>query len=136
MSQCVPIISDIRFVSIPLQVPSDSTDDFKSEEVAVCPRDSVSAESLGDAVVAEKKGTQEDQRDMQRMGKTQEFRRNFRFVSIFGYSMILMATWETGLTTLGIPLLNGGTGGAIFVYLGTVVGMGFVVVSMAEMASM
>jgi choline transport protein len=51
-----------------------------------------------DAVVSAKKGTPDDQKDMQRMGKTQELRRNFRFVSIFGYSMILMATWETVLT--------------------------------------
>ena len=47
---------------------------------------------------AEKIGTAEDQKDMHRMGKTQELRRNFRFVSIFGYSMILMSTWETVLT--------------------------------------
>lgn len=47
---------------------------------------------------AEKIGTPEDQKDMHRMGKTQELRRNFRFVSIFGYSMILMSTWETVLT--------------------------------------
>ena len=39
-----------------------------------------------------------DQHDMRRMGKQQELRRNFRFVSIFGYSMVLMATWETMLT--------------------------------------
>jgi choline transport protein len=56
------------------------------------------SESQEDAVVSEKKGTPEDQKDMYRMGKTQELRRNFRFVSIFGYSMILMATWETVLT--------------------------------------
>jgi hypothetical protein len=29
--------------------------------------------------------------------KVQEMRRNFRFVSIFGFSMILMASWETML---------------------------------------
>lgn len=51
-----------------------------------------------DVVVSVKKGTPDDQKDMHRMGKTQELRRNFRFVSIFGYSMILMATWETVLT--------------------------------------
>jgi choline transport protein len=33
-------------------------------------------------------------------------------------------------------LTNGGTGGAIFVFLATAIGMGFVIVSMAEMASM
>lgn len=68
---------------------------------------------------AEKKGTVDDQRDMFRLGKAQELRvcapeqilyrnelnvrltrapqRNFRFVSIFGFSMILMASWETML---------------------------------------
>lgn len=48
--------------------------------------------------VSEKKGTASDQRDMLRMGKQQELRRNFGLVSIFGYSMILMATWENSLT--------------------------------------
>ena len=70
--------------------------DLKSEAQAVAqPRDS---ESQQDDVVAEKKGTAGDQKDMYRMGKQQELRRNFRFVSIFGYSMVLMATWETILT--------------------------------------
>ncbi|KAH8725675.1 amino acid permease-domain-containing protein [Phaeosphaeriaceae sp. PMI808] len=106
--------------------------DYKAQ-AEVTPRDSESQENV---VVSEKKGTREDQKDMHRMGKTQELRRNFRFVSIFGYSMILMATWETVLTTLIIPLTNGGTGGAIFIFLATAIGMGFVIVSMAEMASM
>lgn len=68
--------------------------DIKAE-ANIQPRDS---ESQEDPVISEKKGTPEDQKDMYRMGKTQELRRNFRFVSIFGYSMILMATWETVLT--------------------------------------
>lgn len=38
--------------------------------------------------------------------------------------------------TLIIPLTNGGTGGAIVMFLVTSVCMGFVIVSMAEMASM
>jgi choline transport protein len=73
-------------------------DDFKGPEGETRPRDSVSAESQENPVVSEKKGTPNDQKDMTRMGKTQELRRNFRFVSIFGYSMILMGTWETILT--------------------------------------
>ncbi|KAF2187994.1 amino acid transporter [Zopfia rhizophila CBS 207.26] len=111
-------------------------EDHKDADTVVQPRDSASANVEEDPVFSEKKGTRNDQKDMQRMGKLQELRRNFRFLSIFGYSMILMATWETGLTTLGIPLLNGGTSGAIFLFIGTAVGMGFVIVSMAEMASM
>lgn len=71
--------------------------DLKAE-ADVQPRDSESQEM---PVVSEKKGSPEDQKDMHRMGKTQELRRNFRFVSIFGYSMILMATWETALTWVG-----------------------------------
>jgi hypothetical protein len=66
---------------------------FKEADVQLHP-----SESQDDAVYSEKKGTPDDQKDMHRMGKTQELRRNFRFVSIFGYSMILMATWETVLT--------------------------------------
>lgn len=74
------------------------TDVKEIVEAVVQPRDSASAESQENPVVTEKKGTPDDQKDMQRMGKVQELRRNFRFVSIFGYSMILMATWETVLT--------------------------------------
>ncbi|PSN71292.1 amino acid transporter [Corynespora cassiicola Philippines] len=110
--------------------------EIKALEVTIPSSEISGAESQQDAVVSEKKGTAGDQKDMQRMGKVQELRRNFRFVSIFGYSMILMATWETLLTTLSISLTNGGTGGAIFVFLGTALGMGFVITSMAEMASM
>lgn len=70
--------------------------DSKHEAQAVTQaRDS---ESQQDDVFTEKRGTAGDQKDMHRMGKQQELRRNFRFVSIFGYSMVLMATWETILT--------------------------------------
>jgi choline transport protein len=47
---------------------------------------------------SEKKGTQSDQCDMYRMGKVQQLRRNFRFFTIFGFLMVLMATWEGQLT--------------------------------------
>ena len=56
-------------------------------------------ETIGqqDVEVTEVKGTAADRQAMWRMGKVQEMRRNFRFVSIFGFSMILMASWETML---------------------------------------
>ena len=47
----------------------------------------------------EKNGTYRDQRDMLRIGKIQQLRRNFRFVTIFGFTMVLMATWEAQLVT-------------------------------------
>ena len=73
-------------------------EDLKITDAVVRHRDSNSAEMQNDALFSEKKGSPDDQKDMHRMGKVQELRRNFRFVSIFGYSMILMATWETAST--------------------------------------
>ncbi|KAM0186757.1 hypothetical protein ACHAPI_011541 [Fusarium lateritium] len=86
--------------------------------------------------VDEKKGTDADRADMYRMGKTQEMKRNFRFLSIFGFSMILMASWEFSLSVSTIGLLNGGTAGLIWMFF--ICWMGFILVntSMAEMASM
>ncbi|KAH9903775.1 amino acid/polyamine transporter I [Xylariomycetidae sp. FL2044] len=84
-----------------------------------------SSDDLGvdDRLVKKKKGTADDQADMHRMGKTQELMRNFQFISIFGFSMILMSTWEFSLS---------------MVWIFFVCWMGFLLVntSMAEMGSM
>ncbi|WEW58032.1 hypothetical protein PRK78_003499 [Emydomyces testavorans] len=90
----------------------------------------------GDTFLNEKDGTANDVRDMKRMGKQQQLRRNFSFLPIFGFSMILMSTWESVLGTAAFGLGNGGTAGLIYVYIGTVIGFSLVIVSMAEMASM
>ncbi|KAK3698059.1 hypothetical protein LTR37_017108 [Vermiconidia calcicola] len=87
----------------------------------------------------EKKGTRGDQKDMHRMNKyrkVQELRRNFRFLSIFGYSLILGNAWVLALTAAIIPLQNGGSGGAIWGTIIVCIGMSFSMLSMAEMASM
>lgn len=42
----------------------------------------------------DKVGTVMDQRDMERVGKTQELRRNFRLISVLGFTAVLMCTWE------------------------------------------
>ncbi|KAF2198016.1 amino acid transporter [Delitschia confertaspora ATCC 74209] len=86
--------------------------------------------------VAEKRGTVNDRRDMRRMGKSQELRRNFRFVTIFGFTMVLMATWEAQLSANVFGLINGGTGGLLWMYIGTFFGFFAACISMAEMASM
>lgn len=41
-----------------------------------------------------KKGTERDQLDMRRVGKAQELRRNFRFISVLGFTAVLMCSWE------------------------------------------
>ncbi|KAK3699758.1 hypothetical protein LTR37_016267 [Vermiconidia calcicola] len=84
----------------------------------------------------EKKGTEFDQLDMNRMGKRQETRRNFRFLSIFGFTMVLMATWEAQFSVSFFIILNGGTAGAVWVYIGAFVGFTAAIASMAEMGSM
>ena len=88
----------------------------------------------GDETV--KLGTQYDQRDMVRMGKKQELRRQFRFFSMWGFAVILGLSWEYALITGVLSLPNGGTAGAVWMFLITCFGMFFVVLSMAEMASM
>ncbi|KAI5777063.1 amino acid/polyamine transporter I [Geopyxis carbonaria] len=86
--------------------------------------------------ISEKYGNAHDEKDMYQMGKLQELRRNFRFMSIFGYAVILGSTWEYALVIIGISLSNGGTAGSIWMFLTVCVGMFFVMLSMAEMASM
>ncbi|KXT18960.1 hypothetical protein AC579_8709 [Pseudocercospora musae] len=79
---------------------------------------------------------QNDQRDMRRLGKKQELKRRFRFFSIVGFVVVLGLTWEFSLTTLVFSLSNGGTAGSIWLVLVVCFGMFFVMLSMAECASM
>lgn len=67
---------------------------------------------------------------------TSTTQRNFRFLSIFGFSMILMQAWESVLAVGSIGLTNGGTAGYVWMFLVCWIGFGFVNTSMAEMGSM
>ncbi|KAL8808026.1 MAG: hypothetical protein Q9182_000304 [Xanthomendoza sp. 2 TL-2023] len=86
--------------------------------------------------IVEKHGTQLDVHDMERMGKSQQFKRNFTFFSTLGFAMVLMSSWETQLATAVFGLTNGGTAGAIYIYIVTFFGFGLAIISMAEVASM
>ncbi|OAL55082.1 amino acid transporter [Pyrenochaeta sp. DS3sAY3a] len=97
--------------------------------------DEVEDHFVEDDQFLEKRGTKVDQQDMHRMGKVQELRRNFRFVTIFGFTMVLMATWEAQLSANIFGLINGGTAGLIFTYIGSFFGFLAAIISMAEMAS-
>ncbi|KZN93598.1 putative amino-acid permease [Penicillium chrysogenum] len=79
--------------------------------------------------------TDQDDWDMQRLGKTQQFKRNFRFYSILGFTTTLMATWESILLTSTYGLTDGGRAGMVYVYIGSFVGFFSAVISMAEIAS-
>ena len=80
--------------------------------------------------------TYTDQADMRRLGKKQELRRNFRFTSILGFVAIAMGTWEVILSATAAGLTNGGTAGMVFMFLGSYVCFGTIVLSLAEMSSM
>jgi choline transport protein len=83
-----------------------------------------------------KAGTEEDRSNMHRMGKTQELRRNFSFIPTFGFSAVLMISWEAMLNSTSYSIPNGGLPAMIWMYVVSLFGMGAAVVSMAEMASM
>lgn len=87
-------------------------------------------------IVSDPHGTTADMHDMLRMGKQQVTQRTFRSVTILGFCMVILSTWEAILSTAVFALGNGGTAGLIWGYLICMVGFGFVVASLAEMASM
>ncbi|KAJ4387736.1 hypothetical protein N0V93_008336 [Gnomoniopsis smithogilvyi] len=82
------------------------------------------------------RGNASDRADMYRMGKVQELRRDFSSITIFGFTMLLIASWEAVLACSILGLINGGTGGLIWMYLICWISFIFVYLSMAEMASM
>lgn len=114
----------------------DTMASHKSAEVYTNEDQDVFNDRSQDYNMAEKDATSADAHDMRRMGKTQETRRNFRSITILGFCMVILSTWETILATSVFALANGGTAGLIWGYFIVMVGFGFVVASLAEMASM
>lgn len=76
-----------------------------------------------------------DIKDMLRLGKKQEFKRNFSFISTLGFISIYMATWGFVLVSLAEGLINGGFAGLFWTFIGTVVCYSSIVSSLAEMES-
>ena len=107
-----------------------------------------------EAFYDKKKTGPDDRRDMHRLGKPQEMRvrtwykntraeylltvvqRNFKAVTMFGFSVILMASWEVILSTATLGLTNGGSAGFLYTNLATWLGFIAVYSSMGEMGSM
>lgn len=80
--------------------------------------------------------TRHDQRDMRRMGKVQELKRNFRTLSTIAFTVILQGTWEVLLAASYQGMYSGGLAGLLWSYVWTFSGFSLVVISLAEMASM
>ena len=77
-----------------------------------------------------------DRRDMQRLGKKQEYRRVFGPAATFGFISMYLCTWEYILVSVSGGLVNGGFGGLVWEYIFTAFAFGSVVITMAEMTSM
>lgn len=78
----------------------------------------------------------QDAADMARLGKAQQFRRNFSFWSTMGFVSIYMATWEFSIVSMSPVLPLTGYGGFFWTFLGCMVLYGTVVLSLAELSSM
>ncbi|THX18306.1 amino acid permease [Aureobasidium pullulans] len=83
-----------------------------------------------------KSGTARDAADMMRLGKKQEFRRNFHAFSMLGLSSVLMGTWQALIGSASFSLVNGGLAGSTWSYIATWICTITVTLSLAEMASM
>ena len=77
-----------------------------------------------------------DRRDMQRLGKKQEYRRVFGPWATLGFISVYLCTWEYILVSVAGGLVNGGFGGLVWEYIFTAFAFGSVVITMAEMTSM
>ena len=100
----------------------------------------VTAEDL-DGVVeyhVEKKfeGTDSDKLDMKILGRTQETRRIFSWITMLGFGSTLIVTWEALLSSMFAIISNGGTAGMFWGFLIVICGYLLVYASLAEMASM
>lgn len=87
-------------------------------------------------VAAKYMGTEGDRAQMRMLGRTQETRRVFTFITMLGFGSTLIVTWEVLLTNIGLILVNGGTAGMFWGFLFVLIGWILVYLSLSEMASM
>lgn len=80
--------------------------------------------------------TAQDAADMARLGKAQQFHRNFSYWSTFGFVSIYMATWEFAIVSMTPAVPAVGFGGFFWTFMGCMVCYGAVVASLAEICSM
>lgn len=80
--------------------------------------------------------TKGDKAQMRRLGRTQETRRVFTFITILGFDSTLIVTWGVLLTNIGLILVTGGTAGMSLGFLFVLLGWTLVYLSLSEMASM
>jgi hypothetical protein len=129
LPRCVVSLSDlIRFTAIAgMDYKSRATSGEQAYPMQDGAKSHVSAKYLG---------TEGDKAQMRRLGRTQETRRVFTFITILGFGSTLICTWEVLLTNIGLILVNGGTAGMFWGFLFVLLGWTVVYLSLSEMASM
>ena len=132
--------SSFRHRSQEPELQGDSTEMKSFAELKVSPLPDDTQDLAGDGATYDDlerwADNEHDLRDMQRLGKKQEFKRNFGFWSALGFVSVYMATWEFVLVSLSVGFSNGGFGGLFWCFLTTVLCYSTIVASLAEMASM
>lgn len=116
-----------------------SSDEKPHARIQIQSTPNVDSSNNNEAMIQEqqqlKGGTSQDLYDMNQMGKRPELRRNFRFVSIVGFVLVLQSTWESIVLTAQYGMINGGTAGVIWATVGVIFGALCMIASIAEMAS-
>ncbi|TKA63262.1 hypothetical protein B0A55_09621 [Friedmanniomyces simplex] len=107
-----------------------------SKEPAVVGEDHELQDGAKSHVEAKYMGTDGDKMQMKVLGRVQETRRIFTFVSMLGFGSTLMVTWEVILANLLAVITNGGTAGLFWGFIIVAIGYALVYASLAEMSSM
>lgn len=79
--------------------------------------------------------TTNDIRDMSALGLHPTFMRRFRFVAMVAFSSMVTVAWQNLLAVFQFALYNGGPGGLFWGFVFSIVGMGLVYLSLAELSS-
>lgn len=82
------------------------------------------------------RGTSVDRHDMHVLGKKQVLRRNFKGITMLGFASMVMVAWEALLVVVPYPLLDGGSPCLFWGLIIAPIGLSFVYMSLAELASM
>ena len=77
-----------------------------------------------------------DNAHMTRLGKKQQFDRNFQLLSITAFSVVAMGGWIFVPNNSIYGLVDGNTGGTITMYLINFAAFSTIIMSLAEMSSM
>lgn len=80
-------------------------------------------------------GAKRDLQDMERMGKQQLFRRDFKLFPSFAFVILVQLTWVCLLTSNSEGLIDGGRAGTLWSTIWTFLGFLPVIASLSEMAS-